>query len=256
MYKMSGGKMKEEPYPSSKHFKPLGFTFTGMIPVSFSPQGKYTDNVPPTLPSERVAEEISPGIRPSIQIQGGVFYSPSRFQKLIRFIEAELGYKSLWYAQDYTGPTPVDGRIEIMRNAISHNLTLELRFNNTIRLSNHMYLLNGIGINADYRFLNQYWSSEEATQGYDPGDVVAQVNYRIGIGWITDADRTWTVFLQAPVLNITPSQTYFSQIDYFNSSFQTVSLGMKYMIFRPAKNRCPEVISNDKTPGFQNGYNN
>lgn len=234
----------------------MGYTFTGMIPVTFSPQGKYAENAPSIPPDESTITEISPGLRPSFQLQGGVFYSFSKFEKWVRFVEAEFGYTSLWYAENYKGPTPVDGSVEIMRNAVSHNLTLELRLNNTIRITDYMYLINGLGIHADYRLFNQYWSSEEAIQGDDPGDFVVQLNYRTGIGWLTDVDRTWSVYIQVPFLNITPSQTYFSQIDYFNSSFQTVAVGIKYMIFRPDTKRCPEVISNDKTPGFKNGYNN
>ena len=241
-------KSNNHAFPSPFDFRQMGWLFdAGLI-------GSFTTANPVDMLPDGINYSYNFQIRPGITLNAGGYYSLKKGRKIIRYIDATLGYKMLWFAQKQnieviTSPNIITSTTF---DYLSHNIDLNLNFNNVINLSNYTFLQNTLGINIDYR-IGQTSTKNSIGLTQPVPNFLVQAHYKLGLGFMVDTDLAIIPYVEIPVLNITPSQNNFSQLDYFGSSFQSVIIGVRIILFRFGQKDCPKAINTDGK-ARNNGY--
>ncbi len=233
-------------YPSPDEFRSLGLLVDAGITNTFGWETTSND-----------FGAYQPLYRPAVLASIGGYYSLPKLYKIIRYIDLTVGYKSIWAASKFEayptfGPQPMPP--SRTNNAFENYVSANFNLNNTITVSRYHFIQNSIGVNADYVFFSEYEPQANNPGSLYPGPFILQLHYKIGWGIQLDTDRLLIIWGEVPVFNLSPSQTNFNQLDFYNNSFLTVSVGVRFMFFRLADIKCPKVRSYDKPPNFQNGY--
>lgn len=235
-------------YPSSFDFRQMGWLFDAGLTSTFTTE-RPIDNT-----SDGIDSTYSFQIRPGLALNIGGYYNLQKGRKIIRYIDATLGYKMLWSAENqtikYTGIG--DSTISSTNDYLAHYASLNINFNNVINLSNYTFIQNTIGFNIDYRFLESVTNNHPSLQISRP-NFVAQAHYKLAFGIMVDNDIAVIPYIEVPLFNLSPNQNHFSQLDIFDSSFQTVIIGVRVMLFRFGQKDCPKAINTDGK-AKHNGY--
>lgn len=237
-----------EAYPNPYDFRPTGWLFD----IGITGTKGITDQSNITLGD--TSYTFSSPIRPGIALSAGRYISIKKGHKIIKYLDYNVGYKMLWNTekQDLSILSSTT-RESITNNNVAHYANANLNFNNVISLNDYNFIQNSIGVNVDYRFAQNLsgtgYQSENA-----PDKFVLQVHYKLAWGIMIDNDKALIPYIEIPVFNITPTQTNFSQLDYFNQSYQSVIVGVRLMLFRLGQKECPKAINYQADPNQQNGY--
>ena len=236
-----------EAYPNPFDFRPDGWIFEIALTTTTDLKGNSGFQTTDSLFS------IRPGIRPGIALNFGRYHSMKKWHKIVKYFDYNLGYKFLWNneSQNLT-IQPKDTVIDFSQNNYAHYISLNFNLNNVYSFSDYLFLQNTLGINADYRFLS-FNSGLGHNATIQPSRFVAQVHYKLGLGFMVDNDIAIIPYIEIPILNITPQETNFSQLDYFNGSYQSFLIGVRVMLFRLGQKDCPRAIDTEgkvKTNGY------
>ena len=240
-------KNKYEAFPNPFDFRPDGWMFEAGLTATTSLKGSQT------LQTNDSIFNFSTGVRPGLALNVGRYHSMKKWHKIVKYIDYNLGYKFLWSSESQILEfQSKDVVYELSNNNFSHYVSLNLNFNNLYSFTDHLFLQNTLGINADYRFV-----STTSGVGYNgnvqPSEFIVQLHYKLGLGFMVDNDIAVIPYIEVPVLNITPQQANFSQLDYFNSSYQTFIVGVRVMLFRLGQKDCPKAIGTEgkvRTNGY------
>lgn len=244
-YKISkNNKNRPEAFPSPYSFRPTGWIFDGGITGTFGQQPE--ENL--FLGSE---SEYKFPISPFVKLTAGRYFILKKGHKIVKYADASFGYKGLWNRQENTLTSPVMAPESYVQSNLAHYITLNGHLNNVISFNNATFLQNTIGVNLDYRIAEYV---QEARGSKSPDEFVAQIHYSLGLGIMTDNDLAIIPYIEIPVFNVTPSQARFNRLDYFNSSYQTIVVGVKVALFRFGQKECPTAIDPMGTGGQNNGY--
>lgn len=233
-------------YPSPNDFRQGGWLFdaglTGTFGV-FAPKERTIGDTTTSYPMQ---------LRPGITLAFGGYFNPKKGRNIIRYMDATLGYKMLWNAENESKEISTGNVTSTISDNLGHYATLNLNFNNVINVSNYNFIQNTLGVNLDYRFIETS-KNQSSTVTPSPPSFVAQVHYKLAFGIMVDTDIAVIPYIEVPVFNITPSQNNFAQLDYFNQSYQTVIIGVRVMLFRYGQKDCPKAI-NYEGKAKNNGY--
>ena len=234
-------------YPSPFNFRQMGWLFDAGL------TGTFTGNPPNSITAGDSTLTYPFQVRPGITLNIGGYYNFKKFRKIIRYADASLGYKMLWNAekQDLEISNP-SSKTTTTNDNLAHYINLNINFNNVINLSNFTFIQNTIGFNVDYRFLETVEINHPVSQP-SPPTFVAQAHYKLAFGIMVDNDIAVIPYVEVPLFNLTPSQNHFSELDYFNQSYQTIIVGIRVMLFRFGSKDCPKAINTDGK-AKNNGY--
>lgn len=219
---------KEKPwaFPSPEVFAPGGWQFGIGLTSTFCYQtidlGAYT--------SEPALEW------PGLDLEFGRYLNFGRGFP-IHYLDYSIGYKSI------RGREVLSGAFEGESSFADRGLNIDVNFNNVISITELNFIQNSIGVNADYALAR----SAPMAEGYPldaqaPSDFIAQVHYKLGLGYLMDSDRAIVISLETPIFNITPNQgDYLSRMVHFNTPFSTVILKANILLFRLGPVTCPPV---------------
>lgn len=234
-------------YPSPNNFLQGGWLFDAGLTTTFGPNSPEGTTVVDTTVSYPF------DIRPGIALGVGRYYNLKKGRSILRYIDASIGYKMLWNSE--TQHIDINGlgeQISTTNDNTAHYANLNINFNNVINLSNYSFIQNTIGFNIDYRFLETETTTHPSIYA-SPNPFVMQAHYKLAVGFMIDTDIAVIPYIEVPLFNITPSQSQFSQLDYFNQSYQTVIIGVRVMLFRFGTKDCPKAI-NTEGKAKNNGY--
>lgn len=237
-----------EAFPNPYDFRPTGWIF------GLGATGTFGINGDVVLTNGDTTFTSSTKIRPLATVNVGRYFSLKKGHKLVKYVDATIGYKGLWNTEELH-ITSDSNNIDITNtnNNTAHYASLSLNLNNVISLDNYNFIQNTIGVNADYRFAQKVNATEPFNPAV-PSAFVLQVHYKLALGLMFDNDKVIIPYIEIPVFNITPTQNEFSQLDYFNQSFQSVIVGVRVMLFRLGQKDCPKAINYQGNPNQQNGY--
>lgn len=241
-------KNRPEAYPNPYDFRPTGWIFEGGVTGTFGIMGDQS------ITTGDSTFTSSTSFRPMVALNVGRYFSVKKGHKLVKYVDATLGYKSLWNTEEQqlvVASQNID--VTNTHNNTAHYASLNLNLNNIISLDNYTFIQNTIGVNADYRFA-QNVNAANPYNSVVPSSFVVQVHYKLALGLMIDNDKAVIPYIEIPVFNITPTQTEFSQLDYFDQSYQSVIVGVRLMLFRLGQKDCPKAINYQGNPNQQNGY--
>ena len=241
-------KNKSEAYPNPFNFSPDGWMFETALTVTSSLEASSTVQL-----NDDSIFNFGPSPRPGIALNIGKYHSMKKGHKIVKYIDYNLGYKLLWYkeAHDFYIPSK-DSLIEFSNYSYAHYVSLNFNLNNVYSFSDYVFLQNTLGINADYRFVSASNGSTSNSVN-EPSKFVVQLHYKLGLGIMLDNDIAIIPYIEIPVLNITPQQTNFSQLDYFSGSYQSILIGVRVMLFKLGQKDCPKAIDTEGKVNT-NGY--
>lgn len=252
------GKLKKYPFPSTSEYRKAGWISGG--------GGTFTFQFVPI--EHEVLSSDGSGFRytfrglnrPGVTAEIGRYLNFPKFL-IFDFVTATFGYKLFRGGQEFdiegVGPS-ANTNVQTAHNVFSsHFNSLTVNINNIIRINDFNFVLNSLGANADYMWLNNMRNSNRYPSDLEimrPEQFVGQLNYRIGWGFKADVDKVILVSLETPVFNFTPQEQNFSELDYFNMPFRSVLIKIQFMLFRYDPNKCPPVNNPQLPAGFRNGY--
>jgi hypothetical protein len=237
-----------EAYPNPYDFRSTRWVFDAGITGTKG----FTDQSKVTLGDSSFS--FSSPIRPGIAITVGRYLSLKKGHKIIKYIDYNLGYKMLWNTEKQDLDIISSSSSEsVTNNNIAHYANANLNFNNVISLNDYNFIQNSIGINVDYRFAQNLSSSGYQSQ-VAPDKFILQLHYKFAWGFMIDNDKALIPYIEIPIFNLTPKQSSFSQLDYFNQSYQSIIVGVRLMLFRLGQKECPKAINYQADPNQQNGY--
>jgi len=247
-YKPDRNQKSNYAYPSPNNFRQGGWLFDAGLTGTFTtkaPEDFLPDGADYTYPFQ---------IRPGLALGLGRYYNLKKGRNIVRYVDATVGYKMLWNAEKQNVETTgAPGVITSTTNDnFAHYASLNFNFNNVISLSNYSFMQNTLGINTDSRF-SESVTNETGSTTPSPDAFVAQFHYKLAFGFMVDTDVAVIPYLEIPIFNITPSQSQFSQLDYFHQSFQTITIGVRVMLFKFGQKDCPKAINTDGK-ARNNGY--
>ena len=240
-------KKKYEAYPNPYDFRPNGWMFEAAATITSSLETSHEVHIGDSTFS------FGPSPRPGIALNIGRYHSIKKWHKIVKYVDYNLGYKFLWNSESHNLSIPSkDTLIEFSNHNYAHYVSLNLNLNNIYSFSDYLFLQNTLGINADYRFVSSNNGGSSNTIN-EPSTFIVQLHYKLGLGFIIDNDKAIIPYIEIPVLNITPQQTNFSQLDYFSGSYQTFLVGVRVMLFRLGQKDCPKAIGTEgkvRTNGY------
>lgn len=259
-YKQKWGSNKKEKtpvFPSADIFKPSGWMFGAGLTGTFGLK-ENESNV--ELNNTQYTAKFNPDIRPGLMLEVGRYtnFTKGKFLKgrLFRYIDYSAAYKLLWSSESFKIANDSETFAEGKNQSGQHYLSLNFNVNNIIDLPDFNFIQNAIGINADWRFKEN--RSVEYPSGFtpnkDPGSIVAQVHYKLGLGFKFDNDIMIIPSIETPIFNLYPQQNEFSQLDFFNSSFQAIIFRIQVLLFKLGPTKCPPVNNPNLPKDFENGY--
>jgi len=237
-----------EAYPNPFDFRPTGWLFEGGLTATKG----FAE--PTSILSGDSTIALSSSIRPGLSLSAGRYHSLKKGHKIIKYIDYTLGYKMLWNHENQDlSIASTSSSQSLSNNNVAHYASANLNLNNVISINDYNFIQNSIGVHLDYRFA-QNLSGDGLNQQIAPDKFIIQLHYKLAWGFMIDNDKALIPYIEIPVLNISPSQKNFSQLDYFNQSYQSVIVGVRLMLFRLGQKECPKAINYQADPNQQNGY--
>ncbi len=239
---------KHEAYPNPFDFHPTGWLFDAGLTGTMGLEGTQTNTFGDTTLT------LSTPFRPGVALSAGRYLSLKKGHKIFKYLDYNLGYKMLWNAENQEREIVSTNTQESFTNSnIAHYANFNLNFNNIISFSDYSFIQNTIGVNVDYRFMNKP-SGDGVNANLQPDNLIVQVHYKLALGFMFDNDKAIIPYIEIPVFNITPQQSNFSQLDYFNQSYQSVIVGARFMLFTLGQKKCPTAKGTTVDPNQINGY--
>tara|TARA_R110002050_G_C8961107_1_gene514324 strand:+ start:5332 stop:6156 length:825 start_codon:yes stop_codon:yes gene_type:complete len=236
-----------EAFPNPFDFRPDGWLFEAALNGTTSLKGEVVATYGDTTLT------TSGTLRPGLSFGAGRYHSMKKGHKIVKYIDYNLGYKLLWNSENQKRDLASTNTSESFTNTnYSHYANANFNLNNLISFSDYLFLQNTLGVNVDYRFASAR-SGNGTNAQIAPPNFVVQLHYKLALGFMFDNDKAIIPYLEVPVFNITPTQKNFSQLDYFNGSYQTFIVGVRVMLFRLGQKECPKAINTDGK-AKNNGY--
>jgi hypothetical protein len=240
-------KNRFEAYPNPYDFRPNGWLFDAGLIGTTGLRGEQKNTFGDTVLT------TSTNLRPGITLNVGRYQSLKKGHKLVKYIDYNLGYKMLWNTEQQTQEITQTGvSNSFTNNNHAHYIDVNLNFNNVVSFTDYLFLQNSIGLNLDYRFFSTA-SGQGINANLEPDPMVIQLHYKLALGYMFKNNMAIIPYIEIPLFNITPQQKEFSQLDYFNSSYQSFTIGARLMLFRLGQKDCPTAITTDGK-SKKNGY--
>jgi hypothetical protein len=246
------GKKKVIPFPTVQDYKPSGWLFGAGVTSTFQLNDQTFSR---TVNGLQENYRFEPIMKPGAMLELGRYLNFDR-KFIFDFVDFSAQWKFYRGGQNIERTTS-EGTQRGENSFTEHYNSGSINLNNIIRVNDYNFVLNALGVNADYKFANSVERSSLYPEGipYDfPSQFVAQIHYKIGWGLKADVDKVWLFSVETPVYNITPQTTNFSEFDYFNMPFRTLIFRVQFLLFRYDNDKCPPVNNPNVPAGFKNGY--
>lgn len=263
-------KKKKQFYGNQRLQKPLYRWVTGDyakhgIQLSFGPSYTFT-KIGAKEDEFRIVSESSGSdslIRYAQEAKGkiglfaeiGMVHITRKPRKIIQYFDWGLGFK-LYGGREFTESKIYDdrdtliGKLDGEGEFYNGYLFARLSAHNVFQINPHLFLDNGIGVNADYAIIN----GNTAYNGFNvpknekfQQDLLGQVHYSLGFGIKPRIDKGFFFIpsVELPVFGIHEWNGGTPAIHWFSSKYYPAMFKLKFVwLFKRDPNRCPPVELN------------
>lgn len=183
-------------------------------------------------------------------------------KKLLTYIDYGLAYKVLRGTERFEGhlgggATRVDYTYD--EKFSNHFADAFINFNKIGQLGNYSFIQNSLGLNFDYRFINNQNSVAIETQTPMPGNMMFQLHYKLGFGFKANKNLYIVPTIETPILNIVEWADGKSTLGYFNSQYRPIIFSVRFFWFDKQKQAdcsgavapsSPELFGKDMRKGM------
>lgn len=186
--------------------------------------------------------------------EGGLFHM---FPKgaWLTYMDYSVAWKWLKGAEEFE---QVNGGITGEGSFSNHFLLGNFNLNKVTPIREDIFIQNSLGLNFDWRFINNYEQSGFIEASADPGNLVGQLHYKFGVGFRINDNLMIIPSIETPILNGFKWDDFKSTLPYFNSRYRPLILSVRFLIFHQGSGTsCPPVYANPddamKDQQFQEG---
>lgn len=155
-------------------------------------------------------------------------------KKILTYLDYGIGFKSLKGSEAFTGilndgTEMVDYNYdEDFKNSF---ITGSVNFSNISQLSDFSFIQNSLGLNVDYRIINNRNPVLIETQIPEPSSLLAQVHYKLGFGFKVNRNLFVVPSIETPILNLLDWEDGKSTLGYFNTRYRPILVSVRFFWF-------------------------
>jgi hypothetical protein len=160
---------------------------------------------------------------------------------LLDHMDFGIHYKMLRGTDNFSGNTyPAGAPVPIESNSkfSDHYAGLFINFSNIIQLSDQFWLQNGIGANAEYSVISRRVSGPSyGADWQDPGKIVAQLHYKLSVGWKPEPGIYIVPAIETPIFGIYPWYQGRSTLSYYTGKYRPFIFSVRVQWLNKANDR-------------------
>ena len=172
----------------------------------------------------------------------------------IKYIDYSLGYKRLKGSEEmmgylFTRSDSLPSQDSLVQETFGNwtfkdsYLSANFNINHVFQVNDNTFIQNSLGVNVDYRFASKIKCEGDTiyTYNHTPKRLLAQLHYKLGVGFKVRKNLLIIPTLEMPILNLYKYDDDKSTIHYFNSWYRPFVFTVRFLIFRSPKVYCPPV---------------
>lgn len=227
-------------FPLFPKYKKGGWFFAPGITYPFPGLKSYNES----FEDSNIVISYDSKARGSIRLylEGG-WYHTFTDTYFIHFIDFGIAYKWLRGKEKLNQTKTGSGTKQFNSKFSTHNFNIFFNANNVYLLSSNSFLMNSIGINFDWAFINKIVNAVPGQLFPEfPSNPLVQVHYKIGIAF-KGYKKIIIPSIETPILNILNSDNFKSTLPYFKNRYRTIIFSVRIMFLRNNYEKCPPVIN-------------
>lgn len=170
-------------------------------------------------------------------------------KKVINYLDYGLSYKWFRGGEDFESATLLNNSLVATQQTEasynSHTASLNFNIGNRYDISDNNFLVNGIGLNADYFFItNRDNGGVILGQPHEfVSDFVGELHYFFGMGFKTGKRLIIMPIIETPIFAIYEFNHIKSTHNYFNTRSRPFIIKIRFMILKKGSKSCPPVYN-------------
>lgn len=241
----SSGRKHRDIFPSFGEYQRRGWVISPLLTyappaMKSSPQRVFPGN------DEVYDIRFNPAGRVGIGLEVGRFNMTDNLRH-IHSVEFGIGVKTFRAVERFEAMLDDPNRVNpfVLRGDGDFQLnyaTASIRVNNVKQFSDYSFLINSIGINADYLFSSNMRYNDRGLpiSLLDPQSFLLQANYRIGFGFKLTKSLVAVPSLETPLITALPFDDFKSSLHVFNSRYRPIVLRISFLLLdKKSARKCP-----------------
>lgn len=103
-----------------------------------------------------------------------------------------------------------------------------INFSNIIQLTDHFWLQNSLGANAEYALISRRNDgSFYGAEWQDPGKIVGQLHYKLSFGWKPEPGMYIVPSIETPILGVYPWYDLKSTLPYYTGKYRPIIFSIR-----------------------------
>lgn len=237
LYSLADGKLDKGWY--------FGIGGTYMLPYLKNAETiEYTDTLNQTFTQEY---EASPTGKFGLMGEVGLFKITGK--RVINYRDFGLAYKWFRGGEDFTQTTTLNNALynqsETSANYSDHAISLHLNFGHSKDLSDKTFMVNGLGLNADYLLIKSR-DAGGSILGQEQkfvSDILGEIHYFFGMGFKTGKRLIIMPMIETPIFALYEFNHIKSTHDYFNTRARPIIFKIRFMFLKKGSTSCPKVYN-------------
>lgn len=183
----------------------------------------------------------------------GLFAEIGKFKinnrRIINYQDFGLSYKWFRGGEDFEQTTTFSSLLytksETTASFSDHALSLNFNIGHSFDASDKTFIVNGIGLNADYFIIKSRSSGGSIlnTPHQFVSDFVGEIHYFFGIGFKTGKRLIIMPMLETPIFALYEFNHIKSTHDYFNTRSRPLIFKIRFMFLKKGSTSCPAVYN-------------
>ncbi len=230
-------------FPEVTKYKPWGWFISPGLTYMFPKPGSHDK----TLQNQTYTFNAKGSL--GLYLDAGM-YKLFKYPGLFRYMDFGVAYKSL------RGKEHFESELTHGQGSFKDQYILGFfNLHNVIELSNPWFIQNSLGVNADYRFSQQYSPSSGISETVPNGNIEVNIHYKFSVGLLASKKFMIIPSVETPLIGLL-FNTPWSVHPYFNSWYQPIIFSVRFMWLREAKDECPPVFAPGMIDGMRpDGFN-
>jgi hypothetical protein len=170
---------------------------------------------------------------------------------LVHHIDYGIHFKMLRGTEKFEGLSKQSGALTPALSSAKFSESFVGAFfnaSNIIQVKNKWWIQNSLGVNADFRVISRRTidnATYGATMNY-PDFFLAQLHYKLGVGWKPEAGIYIVPSIETPILNAFPWDSGKSTLQYFAGRYRPLIFSVRIQWLSKAKARKCEGMPKDQ----------
>lgn len=238
-------------FPLDRQYRRSGFyinpELTYLLPIGSTNKTETADTL-------TYLYEVNGSGKLKYGIELGYFYSFKK-SKIVHFLEGGIGYRSFAGGAEHKGTLflPSDTSNYSSSNTINYNLAhVSIRANHVKQLKRYSFIINSLGINANYAISEKFDRSFAYPSNFDTftNSLNGFLTYQIGFGYRITKHTILIPSIETTLLQVFPIDDVRSSFKFFSHDYQPIIFKLRIMFLRKDPVNCNAPIFKGPQPAL------